>query len=357
MPNYYNILGVARDATKEEIKKAYRKLAHTYHPDKAGGDEAKFKEINEAYHVLSDDTKRTQYDQFGTTFEGTGAGPGFGGFGGGFRGDFNFGNIDLEDIFGDVFGFGRESADASRGKRGRDVSLDVEISLEEAFSGAERQLELKKYMKCDHCKGNGAEPGSPIVECKTCKGSGRVEDIGRTVFGSFRQVRSCAVCSGKGKIPEKSCKFCKGDGRILGFDRIRIVVPPGVAESEILKISGKGEVGTSGATSGDLYAKIHVRKHPQFKREGDTVYSQVSISFSQAVLGAKVDVSTLAGEVKLTIPPGVESGTLLRLRGKGMPHLAGGGYGDQYVEVEVKTPKKLNKKQKELFEKLREEGV
>lgn len=360
--DYYKILGVSSGSSRDEIKRAYRRLAHQYHPDKKGGDEAKFKEINEAYQVLSDERKRAQYDQFGSAFEG--AGRGFGGFDfshfwnqpGQGRGKFSTEDFGFEDIFGDVFeGFGLGGK--KRNKRGQDISVDIEITLEEAFGGLAKDLELKKYILCDNCNGTGGQPGTKFIECSICGGRGEVEQIQRSFIGAFRQVRTCGVCLGEGKKPEKICKKCSGEGRVVGIEKIAIKIPAGVSHGEILKIEARGEMGARGLAAGDLYVKIYVRRHQQFKRDGDDIYISRDISFTQAALGDTIEVLTLGGKVDLKIPPGIESDKLLRLKEKGMPHLYGGGRGDQYVKIRVITPKKLNKRQKELIERLKEEGL
>lgn len=363
--DYYKILGISRSASKEEIKKAYRQRAHQYHPDKKGGDEVKFKEVNEAYHVLSDEAKRAQYDQFGTTFDG-GGGAGFGGgfgdfsqfwsnFGSG-KGQFRMEDLGFNDIFSDVFGGfgGKRRRDARHGK---DVSIEVEVFLEEVFGGIAKEIQLKKLVTCEACKGMGNKPGTTWGECAACGGRGEVEQIQRSFFGEIRRVGICPVCRGEGKKPKEACRDCGGEGRLTGVDTITINIPPGVSDGAILKIDGRGERGIRGAAAGDLYVTIHVRSHPHFKRDGDDIFVKQEISFTQAALGGKINILTLGGRVTLKIPPGIESGKLIRLKEKGLPHLYGGGKGDQYVEVYVKTPKKLTKEQKELIEKLKEEGI
>ncbi len=355
--DYYKILGLGRNATKEEIKRAYRKLAHEYHPDKKGGDEAKFKEINEAYHVLFDDKKRAEFDQFGTTFEGHARGSGFNWQG--FSGGRDFGwvreDFDLGDIFSDFFGMSRQGTKSRRG--GEDISIDVELTLEEAFGGIRRELHLKRYEPCSHCKGSGLEPGSRFVGCATCGGRGKVERIERGFFGEFRQIRTCTTCEGKGEKPEQYCTVCSGEGREEKISKVEIVIPPGVSDGEILKLTGKGAGGRRGTDPGDLYVKIYVKKHSLFRRDGNDLYSRAEISFTQAVLGDKIKVPTLEDDVHLTLPAGIESGKMLRLRGKGMPRLYGGGRGDLYIGIQVRTPKNLTKTQKELLEKLKGEGL
>jgi molecular chaperone DnaJ len=364
MKDYYQILGVSRQASPEEIKKAYRKLAHQYHPDK-GGDEQKFKEINEAYQVLSDQNKRRQYDQFGRTFDGFQGGESGWDFGFGpfdfeamrerFGEDFDF--MDLGDIFGEMFGFGK----AQRKKdfrRGRDIEVDLEISLEDVLRGKERRFSLYKWVACSRCQGSGAEPGTKVKECFSCRGKGEVQQIKKTVFGAFTRMAVCPECGGEGYRPEVSCNVCKGEGRVKAEDTLKVFIPAGVDTNQILKVEGKGEAGRKKGRPGNLYIRILVKKHPVFQRRGDDLFIKIPISFSQAALGDEIEVPTLEGSrVVLKVPPATESGKVLRISGKGIPHFSGYGRGSLYVEFEVKTPKRLTKKQKELLEKLREEGI
>lgn len=359
MPDYYQTLGIPKSASKEDIKKAYRKLAHQYHPDKAGGDEKKFKEINEAYHLLSDDQKRAQYDQFGSSF---GSGPGgssgfrgfdfrnFSGFGGrGFSQDF-----DINDVFSEFFG-GRERTATKTRQKGRDIEIDIIISLEEAYTGTSREVSLKKYIQCDTCHGNKNEAGTDFKTCQTCGGTGEIAQSQHILFGSFQRIIACAGCEGNGKIPQKKCSMCRGAGRIQDIERLSIKIPAGINSQEALTLQGKGEAGDGGY--GNLYAQVHIKEHPLFEREGDTIYSEVKISVSDATLGGTVRVQTLAGEVDVKIPGGIESGEIVKLQGKGMPHLYGSARGDQYVKVIVQTPKRLTRRAKELFEELKREGL
>jgi len=357
--DYYQILGISRDASQDEIKKAYRKLAHKYHPDK-GGDEKKFKEINEAYQILSDKEKRSQYDRFGRVFEGA---PGFDfqwawgrpgeEFDEIFGGDFE----DLGEMVEEMFGFGapRRRKDL---KRGKDIEIDLEIPLEDTLKGKEKEITLAKMISCSRCQGTGAEPGTPINECFSCRGTGQVQQIKKTFFGSFTRYTTCPECRGEGYRPEKPCNVCRGEGRIRGEEDIKIFVPAGVDTNQVIKVEGRGEAGRRGGKSGDLYARVFVKKHPIFKRKGDDLYISVPISFSQATLGDEIEISTLEGKkILLKVPSGTESGKILRISGKGIPHFSGYGRGDMYVELTVKTPKKLSKKQKELLEKLKAEGI
>jgi molecular chaperone DnaJ len=349
--DYYKILGVDKNASKEEIKQAFRKLAHQHHPDK-GGDEKKFKEINEAYSILSNDEKRQQYDQFGSDFSG------FAGQGG----------MSWEDIFrnyqeggfsaqgGPASGWGGHKRKSSK-ERGKDIVVDMEITLEDAFAGVEKEINLKKYNLCKHCKGTGGEPGSGKKKCSECDGNGQVQQTKRTFFGTFSQVITCPKCFGEGQILEKECKECKGAGRVHEIDSIKIDLPAGVDNEQTIKITGKGEAAKRGGIAGDLYVRVHLKPHKAFRRKRDDIYYDAEIKFSQAVLGDKIDVSTLEGDLKLKIPAGTESGQLFRLRGKGMPSLNGYGKGDEYIKIKVHIPKKISRKEEELIERLKEEGL
>lgn len=357
MKDYYNILRVPKDASPAEIKKAYYKLAHKYHPDK-GGDEKKFKEINEAYQVLSNKEKRAQYDRFGRVFEGAGSQPGFD-FGS-FWGDMpeeGFGSLNLEDLFEDFFGFNRKE----RGKkvsRGRDIEVNIEINLEDTLKSIKKTISLRKLIICSRCQGTGAEPGTKLKECFTCRGKGQVQQIKKTLFGSFTTYVICPECKGEGKIPEKPCNVCRGEGRITGEEKIDVFIPAGIDSNQIIKIKGKGEAGRRGQKSGDLYIRVFVRPHSVFQRKGDDLSLEVPISFSSACLGDEVEITTLGGKrISLKIPQGTESGKVLRISGKGIPHFSGFGRGDLYVKLNIKTPKKVSKKQKELLEKLKKEGL
>ncbi len=357
--DYYQILGISRDASRDEIKKAYRKLAHKYHPDK-GGDEKKFKEINEAYQTLSDEEKKGQYDKFGKVFEG-GAGfdPGFdfnsarGNFAEGF--EFDFG--DLSEMMEDFFGFGvsRRKKDL---KRGKNIEVEMEVPLEDVLQGKEKEITLEKFVSCSRCQGVGAEPGTPVKECFSCRGTGQVQQIRRTPLGSFTRTTTCPECGGEGFRPEKPCNVCQGEGRIKGEERIKIFIPAGVDTNQVIKVEGKGEAGKRAGKPGDLYIRIFIKPHSAFRREGDDLYVQVPISFSQAALGDEIGMSTLEGtKIILKVPQGTESGKVLRISSKGIPHFTGHGKGDLYVGLIVRTPKKLTKRQKEFLEKLKEEGL
>ncbi len=360
--DYYKILGVEKNASAEELKKAFRKLAHKYHPDKQGGDEAKFKEVNEAFQVLGDETKRKQYDQFGADFNQQG---GFGGGmswedfmkatrgqngGGGFNA--NFGGFDFGDIFGDMFGMGGRS---SRQARGNDIQVDIEIGFREAAFGIEREIKLTKNNACDVCSGSGAEPGSKLNTCDECKGAGQVRRMQQTILGAMQTVVACPKCSGSGKIPEKRCKHCSGDGVIRSESTYKIKIPAGISEGESIRLGGKGESAGAGTQPGDLYIRIHVRPEKGFERDEYDVHSEITINYPQAVLGDTVAVETLDGEKKVAVPEGVQSGQVIRLKGLGIPRLHSSGRGDQYVHVKLDVPKKISKKAKQLIEDLKKE--
>ena len=366
--DYYNILGINKSSSKEEIKKAYRKLAHKYHPDKQGGDEKKFKEINEAYQVLSNDQKKSQYDQFGSTFDQSGfSGQGSQTGGGGginiedlFKGfgeqsqekSENFG--DFGDIFGDVFGNRRTRYQYKQ--KAKDIIVDLEVSLEDIYSGLEKEIKLRKTVKCPQCKGTGKEPGSSMKKCSTCNGRGEVRQTQRTILGSFSRVSICPDCLGDGKIPEKNCSKCKGQGRVRQIEVITISIPSGIDDGQIIKLEGHGEAGGKKEVPGDLYVRIHIKKHKYFIKKGDDIYYQLLIDFTQAALGDKVEIPTLDKKVKLKIPAGILSGKFLRIKNKGMPK-SNGFRGVQYAKLQIKTPQKLSKKAKELLKKLKQEKL
>lgn len=362
--DYYKILGVDKNASVDDIKKAFKKLAMQHHPDRQGGDEKKFKEINEAYQVLGDAEKRKRYDQFGSDFEQQG------GFGGGVNwedfmrsargqsgGDFsfNFGGGDLGDIFGEMFGFGAASARHGRASasRGRDIQVDVEIDFKSAAFGVEREISLRKQEKCDVCKGEGAEPGSAVETCHTCKGKGQITQVQRTFLGSMQTVATCPDCRGRGKRASKKCKHCGGDGILAKTSNIKLKIPAGIDEGQSIRLTGHGEAAPHGGQSGDLYARVHVHPQSGMAREGYNIYTEAEVSYPQAVLGDKIEIDTLDGQVKLVIPEGTESGQLIRLRDKGVPHLEGRGRGDQYVKIKIRVPKRLNREARKKLDELR----
>lgn len=362
--DYYKILGVEKTASAEDLKKAFRKLAHKYHPDKQGGDEAKFKEVNEAFQVLGDETKRKQYDQFGADFNQQGgfgggmswddfmrASRGQGGAQGGFNG--NFGGFDFGDIFGEAFGFGGRSS--SRQRRGNDIQVDIELEFKEAAFGVDREIKLTKNNACDVCSGSGAEPGSNLDICGECKGAGQVRRVQQTILGAMQTAVTCPKCSGAGKIPEKRCKHCGGDGVIRSESKYSVKIPAGISEGEAVRLGGKGESGGAGVQAGDLYIRVHVREHKGWERDQYDIHSEITITYPQAVLGDTVPVETLDGEKKIAVPEGVQAGQVIRLKGLGIPRLHGTGRGEHYVHVKVDVPKKISKAAKKLIEELKSE--
>ena len=354
--DYYEVLGVSKTATQDELKKAYRKLARKYHPDlNKDNEEAaeKFKECNEAYSVLSDDQKRAQYDQFGhAAFEngGKGGGGGFGGAGG-FGG---FGGSGMEDIF-DMFFGGQGGRGGSRTKtgpqRGADLRFDLEITFEEAAFGLEKEINLYRDETCDHCHGEGAEPGSKVESCPECNGTGYVRFTQNTMFGQMVNERPCSRCKGEGKIISEPCKECRGKGTVKRNKKLKVKIPAGVDNGSRLRVSGEGEAGAKGGPNGDLYVYLYVKPHKFFERDGTTVLCEVPINIVQATLGADIKVPTLDGQVTMKVPEGTQPGKVLRLKGKGIPSLRGGSRGDQLVRIKVVVPTKLSDKQKDALRK------
>lgn len=353
--DYYEVLGVSKTATQDELKKAYRKLARKYHPDlnKDNPEAAeKFKECNEAYSVLSDEQKRAQYDQFGPeAFEngGMGGGPGAGGFGG-FGG---FGGSGMEDIFDMFFGGqGRGGRSNNAGpQRGADLRYDMEITFEEAAFGVEKEISLKRAERCEHCHGEGAEPGSKVETCPECHGSGYVRFTQNTMFGQMVNERPCSRCHGEGKIISNPCKECGGSGTVKKTKKLKVKIPAGVDNGSRLRVGGEGEAGLKGGPSGDLYVYLYVKPHKFFERDGTTVLCEVPINIVQATLGAEIKVPTLDGQVTMKVPEGTQPSKVMRLKGKGIPSLRGGGRGDQLVRMKVVVPTKLTDKQKDALQK------
>ncbi len=347
--DYYKLLGVSKNATKEEIKKAYKKLAKKYHPDlnKEADAEHKFKEINEAASVLADDEKRSQYDQFGTTAEGF---QGAGGFD--FRtfmddiGDIRF---DFDSIFDSFFGGSMFSQRRRGPRRGSDLRYDLEITLEEAAEGTTKTIEIPRLEKCKDCNGKGASSESGIEDCPDCNGTGVIRRTARTPFGIFSTQTGCRRCNGQGRYIKHPCKSCKGEGRIEKRRKLELKIPAGAETGTNLRIHSEGEAGESGAETGDLYIIIHVREHHIFKRHGNDIYIEAPVSFAAAALGGEVEVPTLDGKAALKIPAGTQTHTTFRMKGKGIPSLHGYGRGSQLVKVIVEVPKKLTSKQKELL--------
>ena len=351
--DYYEVLGVSKTATADELKKAYRKLAMKYHPDRNKGNaeaEEKFKEVNEAYSVLSDETKRSQYDQLGPdAFEQAqqGGGPGGNPFGGGFGG---FSGSGMEDIFDMFFGGqgGRGGRASNAGpQRGADLRFDLEITFEEAAFGIEKEINLYRDEACGHCHGNGAEPGSKIETCPECHGSGYVRFTQNTMFGQMVNERPCSKCHGEGKIISEPCKECRGKGTVKKNKHLKVKIPAGVDNGSRLRVAGEGEAGAKGGPSGDLYVYLYVKPHKFFERDGTTVLCEVPINIVQATLGAEIKVPTLDGQVTMKVPEGTQPGKVLRLKGKGIPILRGGMRGDQLVRIKVVVPTKLSDKQKD----------
>ena len=354
--DYYEVLGVSRSASEDEIKKAYRKLAKKYHPDLNPGNaeaEQKFKEVNEAYEVLSDSNKKARYDQFG--FAGVdpnyGAGAGGGGGFGGFT-DFDFG--DLGDIFGSFFGggFGGNSRSSRNGpQRGESIRVGVTVSFEEAAFGCEKEVTVDRVDQCPTCKGSGCEPGTTPEVCTQCGGSGQVQQRRQTPMGVFATTTTCPKCGGRGKIIHSPCKDCNGTGQQRKRKTIQVNIPAGIDNGQTISLRGQGNAGRNGGPAGDLLITVTVRPHQLFRREGNDVLCEAPITFTQAVLGGEMEIPTIDGKVKYDIPEGTQTGTTFRLRGKGIPNLNGRGRGDQYVTVYIETPRNLNREQKEALKK------
>lgn len=355
--DYYEVLGVAKDASADEIKKAFRRMAIQYHPDKEGGNEEKFKEVNEAYEILKDSSKRQRYDQFGHAGVGSSAasdGNPFGGFGGGGQNvHFDFGDLGLGDIFENFFGGGGARASQQQ-RRGRDVESRIEVSFEDAIFGTEVDLRLTLEDSCSHCKGTTVEPGHELKTCPTCQGSGQTVRMTRTIFGNIQQASVCAECRGSGKVPEKVCSQCKGKGTERKEQKITLKVPAGIDDGAVIRLRDHGEAVANGP-KGDLYVNVRVKPHKKFTREGDLVLSEEHISMIDAALGTEMDVETVDGPVRMKVPAGTQSGTDFKLSGHGVPHLRGETRGSHIVTIIVDVPTKLSKRQKELLEEFQQE--
>jgi len=347
--DYYKTLGVNKGASQEQIKKAYYKLAHKHHPDKKHGDGEKFKQINEAYQVLSNKDKREQYDRFGQSFDGAGHGFGFSqGFGSGAQ-------FDLSDILEEFFAPQAQKMDFRRGK---DIIIDIEIPLQATLKDFKKRVSLRKLVICSRCNSTGAEPGTKVKECFSCRGTGQVQQIKRTFLGSITRHIICPECKGQGQNPESPCNVCKGQGRTMQQQEIDINIPAGMDSNQVLRFAGKGNAGKRGGRPGDLLARVLIKSHKIFERRGDDLYTSKNISLSQSGLGDEIEVETLQEKtILLKIPAGTESGKVFRIAGKGIPYFQGFGKGDLYIEIRVKTPNKLTKKQKQALQELQKQGL
>jgi molecular chaperone DnaJ len=364
----YSVLGVAKGATEKEIKSAYRKLALQWHPDKHKGEkgaETKFKEINQAYEILSDKSKKQRYDTFGSA-----GGPGMGGGAGG--GGFDFSGFNTQggaqgfaDIFESFFGGGgggggggRQGRRRSSSSRGNDIEAAIEISFNEAVFGCEKELEITKAAVCKHCEGKGAEPGSSIVTCTTCSGTGEIRSIKNTILGQMSTSRACDMCMGEGRVPDKKCKTCHGTTRERAKERVKVKIPAGVDNGSTIRLSGKGEGGIKGGPAGDLYINLHVAASRTFMRHGANIHNVLEIPLVQSVLGGEAKVDTIHGKEKIKIPAGTEEGKVFKLNGKGTTKLGSGEKGDHLVKIKLVVPKKLSKREKELYLELaKEQGI
>ena len=373
--DYYKILGVDKNASQDDIKKAFRKLAHEYHPDKQGGNAERFKEANEAYSVLSDEKKRKQYDMFGSAgpgmegagYGGYGQGAGFNagdfgfdfsGFNSGSYGQSEFEDFDLGDILGGMFS-GTRSGRSARPRRGADISVDVELPFSEAIFGVERTFKIHKTSVCSECDGNGGKKGTKMKTCHTCGGQGKVTEVKRSIIGSFQTSRICDACRGTGREPEEKCPVCRGAGIVKRDQEIKVKIPAGLKDGETIRLPGGGEA-VSGGQSGDLYIKVHIKPHPIWRKEGHNLVTDMDIKLSDALLGATRTLSTLDGDIALKIPEGTAFGEILRVRGRGVPTTSRGreGHrGDILVHIHITMPKKLSREAKKAIEELKKEGV
>jgi len=356
MKDYYDLLGVSKNATTDEIKKAFNRLAFKYHPDRPDGDEKKFKEINEAYQILNNPETRSRYDQFGQAGV-SGAGSNYGPNVNWSNADFDF---DINDLFSSFFtGGATRQSHRKRSEhkyKGQDQEMELEINLEEAALGAEKEISFRTYIKCASCQGKGHEPNSGFKTCSKCHGEGVIRETRRTFLGEFAQITDCSVCRGTGKVSEKTCKTCGGDGRLYATKKIKINIPAGIRSQEVMRINGAGEAGQYGNTSGDLLIVIKIKPHNLFRREGDDLFCDLKINFTEAVLGTEKNISLIDKKtVSLTIPEGIESGSILKLKNKGIKHINSIGQGDLYVRVKIDTPKKVSRQMRELLERLEKE--
>jgi len=359
--DYYEVLGVPRGASEDEIKKAYRKLALKYHPDRAPESkkkeyEEKFKEISQAYRVLSDKEKKAQYDQFGQTFEGAPFGQEFSqqdfrSFHDVFGGQDIFEDLGFGRIFEEIFGFGPRTRTRQATQYGQEIVLDMEIDLENAFHGLKKEIEVRKMVVCPECQGKG---GQSLKQCPTCQGSGYQQLRSGSLFGIFIQQKPCSQCHGRGEVPEKICQKCRGEGRIKEIKKIKIIIPAGIDNGQVLKLSGQGEAALYGGPAGDLFVNIHLRPHQDFQRQGDDLIYNLVINFTQAALGDKIEIPALDGQIKIKIPAGLQPGEMIKLKDQGMPCLYGRGRGDLIVRVQVGVPKKLSRQQRKIIEELKD---
>ncbi len=349
--DYYEVLGVDKNASADEIKKAYRKLAKKYHPDlnpdDKEGAEAKFKEASEAYEVLSDPDKKSRYDQFGHAGVDPNAAAGYGG--GGFGGFGGFEDFDLGDIFGSFFGGGASRQNRNGPQRGRDVRMNIDLTFEEACFGTKKDVTVSHMEECHTCHGSGAAPGSKPTRCTNCGGTGQVRSVQRTPFGNMQSVRTCEVCRGKGTIINEPCKSCRGEGSLRNSKKISVNIPGGIDTGQTLNVRGEGDIGKNGGPAGDLLITVRVKPHKLFVRQGSDIMCDYPITFVQATLGGEVKVPTVDGSVTYNIPEGTQPGTVFRLKGKGAVKLSGSTRGDQYVKIQVEIPKGITEKQKDLL--------
>lgn len=356
--DYYEVLGVGKSASADEIKKAFRKLAVKHHPDKEGGDEAKFKEAAEAYEVLSNSEKKQRYDQFGHAGVNGGGGPGggsgFGGFDFGGAGGFSFdiSDLGLDDILGNFFGGSFGGGRGKKKSRGADLQTLVTLNFEEAVFGTEKKMDVTTELACEHCKGTKSEPGYKLKKCETCGGKGHETRSFSTPFGQINQDETCRTCHGEGQVPEVPCSVCHGKGRTRQSEEVKLEIPQGVDDGAALKITGKGALGDDGYR-GDLYVEIRVKPHKKFTREGNLILSSEEVAMVDAALGTEIEVETVDGKVTMKVPAGTQSGTDFKLSGRGVPYVRGTGRGDHIVTVRVKTPTNLSKQQKEVLEEFR----
>lgn len=354
--DYYEVLGIAKTASADEIKKAFRKAAIEHHPDR-GGEEVKFKEVNEAYEVLKDASKRQRYDQFGHAGVGGNGGGGAGGFGGGGQEmHFDFGDLGLGDIFGSFFGGGQGRQQQQRPSRGRDVETNFEISFEKAVFGTEVEIKLDLEDNCEHCKGTTVEPGHDFKNCAKCNGAGQISTVTKTIFGNIQQAVVCPDCKGRGKVPEKVCTVCNGKGTKRKTQEVSLKVPAGIDDGATIRLREHGEAIAQGP-KGDLYINIRVKPHKKFTREGDLILSEETVGMVDAALGTEINIDTVDGPVKMKVPAGTQSGTDFKLSNHGVHHLKGSTRGAHIVTLNVETPSKLSKKQTELLEEFKASGT